>query len=77
MSSKKVKYDYSFQDKCLTESEFGTWLKRDKDLTKAYCRLCMKNFSVAKHGVKALVVHACGSKHKSRLPPGSQTIKFW
>lgn len=48
--SKKVKYDCSFKDKWLTESEFNTWLKRekglkrDKDLTKAYCRLSMKNF---------------------------------
>ena len=33
----------------------------------------MENFSVAKHGVKALVLHASGSKHKSRLPLGSQT----
>ena len=33
----------------------------------------MKNFSIAKHGVKALVMHASGSKHKSRLPLSSQT----
>ena len=33
----------------------------------------MKNFLEAKHRVKALVMHASGSKHKSRLPLDSQT----
>lgn len=33
----------------------------------------MKNFSVAKYRVKALVMHSSGSKHKSRLPLSSQT----
>ena len=33
----------------------------------------MKTFSVAKHGVKALIMHASGSTHKTRLPLGSQT----
>ena len=69
---KKVKYDCSFQDKWLTESEFSAWLNRDKDLTKTYCRLCMKNFSVAKHGIKALVKHTSCSKHKLMLPLSSQ-----
>ena len=32
----------------------------------------MKNFSVSKHAVKALVMHASGSKDKSWLPLGSQ-----
>ena len=73
MSCKKVKCGFRFKDKRLTESEFSFWLKRDKDFTKAYCRLCIKNFSLAKHGVKALVMHASGSKHKARLPVGSQT----
>ena len=49
MSGKKVKYDCSPWDKWLTESEFTICLKRDKDLIKVYCRLYMKNFSVAKH----------------------------
>ena len=33
----------------------------------------MKNFSVSKHAVKALVMHTSGSKDKSWLPLGSQT----
>ena len=33
----------------------------------------MKNFSVAKHRLKALVMHVSDSKHKSRLPLSSQT----
>ena len=44
-----------------------------KDLTEAYCRLCMKNFSLAKHGVKALVMQASDSKDNSRLPLCLQT----
>ena len=32
----------------------------------------MKNFSAAKHGVKALVMHTSGSKHQSRLPLSSK-----
>ena len=57
-------------DHCIRVS---TWLKRDRDFTKAYCGLCMKNFSVAKYRVKALVMHSSGSKHKSRQPLSSQT----
>ena len=32
----------------------------------------MKNFSAAKHGVKALVMRTSGSKHQSRLPFSSK-----
>ena len=77
MSSEKVKYDCSFQDKWLIESELSTWLKGDKDLTKAYCRLCMMDFSVAKHRVKALFMHVTGSKKKSRLPVSSLTELYF
>ena len=34
--------------------------------------MCMKNFSAAKHGVKALVMHTIGSKHQLRLPLSSK-----
>ena len=61
-----MKYDCSFQDKCFTESDFRSCLKREKDLEKAYCRLCMKNFLVPKHGVKTLHMHASSSELKSR-----------
>ena len=42
-------------------------------MSKAYCRLCKKNFSITKHGVKTLAMHASGSKDKSMLSLCSQT----
>lgn len=71
--SKQVKYKSHFQDLWLTDSEFSGWLKKDKSNTNAFCKVCMKSFSVANHGKKSLQLHAAGDKHKSRLPSDSQT----
>ena len=71
--SKQVKYKSHFQDLWLTDSEFSGWLKEDKSNTNAFCKVCMKSFSVASHGKKSLQLHAAGDNHKSRLPSDSQT----
>ena len=47
-------------------------VKERQRFDKGYWKLCMKNFSAAKHGVKALVMHTIGSKHQLRLPLSSK-----
>ena len=50
-------------------------MKKDKnDSTPAFYTVCLKSFSLAAHGKKALVLHASCEFHKSKLPTGSQTI---
>ena len=41
-------------------SEFSSWLRKDKNETQAFCRLCLKSFSVASHGKTSLTFHASG-----------------
>ena len=65
--SKQVKYKSHFQDLWLTDSEFSGWLKKDKSNTNAFCKVCMKSFSVANHGKKSLQLHAAGDKASYRL----------
>ena len=71
-SKKKSKYKSKFQDSWLENEEFKVWLQKDKDDTQAYCKLCMKSFSIATHGKTSLSSHASGEKHKSRIPSVSQ-----
>ena len=74
MSNKKAKYESHFQDAWLSEPEYSKWLKKDKnDNSLAFCTVCLKSFSVAAHGKKALMLHASRKFHKSRLPTSSQT----
>lgn len=53
-------------------------MKKDKnDKFFAFCTICLKSFSVAAPGNKALVLHASHEFHISRLPTTSQTtVKF-
>lgn len=71
-SKKKTKYKSKFQDSWLEEEEFKVWLQKRKDETQAYCKLCMKSFSISSHGRTSLTTHASGEKHKSKIPSTNQ-----
>lgn len=72
-SKKKVKYKSKFQDNWLEDEEYKVWLQKDsKDETQAYCKLCMKSFSIASLGKSSISSHASGEKHKSRIPSTKQ-----
>ena len=55
--SNKNKYKSSFQDEWLSNEVYKKWVKKrvTDDKHKAYCKVCMKPFSVSGLGVKALV----------------------
>ena len=57
----------------LSEPEYCKWFKKDNDNTLAFCTVCLKLFSVAAHGEKALVWHDSREFHKTRLPTSNQT----
>ena len=62
-----------FSDRWLDETEFKVWLQRFQgDDTRAYCKLCKKDFGVGNSGRKSLDTHAKGAKHKS-LEQGAAT----
>ena len=60
------KYKCSFQDEWLASERFGSWIKKCSDKHKAYCKKCLKEFSVAGLGVKALDIHASGKAHQEK-----------
>ena len=51
------KYKSSFQDEWLSNGLYKTWVEKVDDKHKAYCKVCMKSFSVSGRGVKALDIH--------------------
>ena len=53
----------SFRDEWLASERFGCWIKKCSDKHKAYCKKCLKEFSVAGLGVKALNIHTSGKAH--------------
>ena len=60
------KYKSSFQDDSLVNENYSCWVKKANDKHKAYCTICLKEFSVSGQGMKALDVHAEGKGHKEK-----------
>lgn len=59
-SIKKQKY---FIDDWLQDDLFKVWLAKDKDNTKARCKICHKTLELSTSGRSALTDHAKGAKH--------------
>ena len=60
----KQKYKTHFQDIWLENPSFKWWvLKHPKDNYMAHCNVCVKDISIAAHGIKAILRHSEGSKH--------------
>ena len=69
----KQKYKCKFQDIWLENEEYKSCLgKHPDDISLAKGKLCAKDISVGGLGVKALSLHAQGSKHQERLPNWKQ-----
>ena len=64
---KMTKYKSSFQDEWLVNENYSCWVKKTNDKHKAYCTICLKEFSVLGQGIKALDVYAEGKGHKEKL----------
>ena len=70
-----VKYKAKFQDIWLQNAKYSLWLQKcADDLSSAKCKVCSKIISVGGLGVKALEIHAQGSKHQQRMPVNNNTI---
>ena len=64
---KMTKYTSSFQDEWLANENDSCWVKKTNDKHKAYCAICLKEFSVSGQGIKVLDVYAEGKGHKEKL----------
>ena len=67
-----MKYKSKFQDVWLEDEKSKVWLQKDIDETQAYCRLCMKVFSITTHGKTSLSFHTSGETHKARVVCANQ-----
>ena len=63
---KMPKYKPSFQDDWLVNENYSCWVKKANDKHKAYCTICLKEFSVLEQGMKALDVHVERKGHKQK-----------
>lgn len=64
-----------FNSAWLQDENFSSWLKKDNNNTNAaYCKFCMKSFSLSNMGRQALLSHASGNKHKSKENYRNTTI---
>ena len=76
--SNKNKYKSSFQDEWLSNEVYKKWVKKvTDDKHKAYCKVCMKSFSVSGLGVKALEIHSKGKICKNALQTSSNYNFNW
>lgn len=68
----------SFNRTWLDDDDFSLWLKPvENDKHSAFCKLCMKKFSISGAGVYAIKLHAKGKKHlqlSSPLVKGVQEV---
>jgi hypothetical protein len=68
----------SFNRTWLDDDDFSLWLKPvENDKHSAFCKLCMKKFSISGAGVYAIKLHAKGKKHlqlSSLLVKGVQEV---
>lgn len=56
-----------FNSAWLLDEKFSSWIKKDdNNPNAAYCKFCMKSFSLSNMGRQALLSHASGNKHKSK-----------
>ena len=75
--SNKNKYKTSFPDEWLSNEVYKKWVKKvTDDKHKAYCKVCMKSFSVSGLGVKALEIHSKRKIHMQKCPSNQQQLQF-
>ena len=65
--SKTVKQQKFFVESWLDDPIFKDWLVKDKENTKARCRVCHKVIELSSSGRSALTDHAKGKKHSEAL----------
>ena len=51
----------------LSKADYKPWLASVEDVTKAYCKMCMKAFSLSNMGEIAVKSHASGKKHQTAV----------
>ena len=51
----------------LSKADYKPWLASVEDVTKAYCKMCMKTFSLSNMGEIAVKSHASGKKHQTAV----------
>ena len=51
----------------LSKADYKPWLASVEDVTKAYCKMCMKTFSLSNMGEIAVRSHASGKKHQTAV----------
>ena len=56
-----------FQESWLSGSRFESWVSRSKDKGNAWCKLCKKDIMLSNMGERALLSHARGSKHNTKV----------
>ena len=53
-----------FNEDCLKDSQFSSWIARSIHKDKARCKLCATDFQLGNMGKQALLSHARGKKHQ-------------
>ena len=53
-----------FNEDCLKDSQFSSWIARSSHKDKARCKLCATNVQLGNMGKQALLSHARGKKHQ-------------
>ena len=70
------KYKSSFQEIWLNNEKYSLWFQKDEDTSLVRCKVCLKSFSAAAMGIKAIDAHANGAKDKDRLPKKGSIVSF-
>lgn len=60
------KYCY-FKESWLSVKEWAEWIRKGKDCTHAFCKLCHHEISLGNMGKGAVVKHAAGKKHQEKV----------
>ena len=73
----KIKYKMSFQDDCLIDNNFKSWISKiENDAFSARYKICNKTISIAGEDVKALESHEKSMQHKNRLPEKQSKLSY-
>ena len=61
----------------MSDSNFPKWIAKAAESAKARCRLCKKDFHLAKMGINAFESHAKSQKHQRCVKEGDEIAKVF
>jgi len=65
----------TFIESWLNHPEYGVWLQKAKEPTKARCRACEKTFDIASMGHQAVKSHSKGAHHIAHVAKLEKSVK--